>query len=100
MTQISDRGAVVLSQNDGKILVGVDYDINFSPIILRFNIDGSPDLSFGINGVASVPLYLKYTCKSVKFQSDGKIMLGGTVWNTSYGNTFACPFRFFRLCES
>ncbi|MBK9046970.1 MAG: T9SS type A sorting domain-containing protein [Bacteroidetes bacterium] len=84
VTQISDRGAVVLSQNDGKILVGVDYDINFSPIILRFNIDGSPDLSFGINGVASVPLYLKYTCKSVKFQSDGKIMLGGTVWNTSY----------------
>jgi uncharacterized delta-60 repeat protein len=71
------RGLIVLP--DSKLLLGVQvvYDAVpeiIRPTLLRYLPDGSPDPSFGINGVVSdVTAYFV-----MRIQSDGKIILGGT----------------------
>ena len=54
-------------QSDGKIL------ISDATQVFRFNADGSPDTSFGPNGVVTPG----FTVAGVAIQSDGKIVGGG-----------------------
>ncbi len=57
-------------QSDGKFLVSVDSNL------YRFNVDGSYDTTFGINGQVQVS-YNNYNLnfQSIKIQSDNKIIL-------------------------
>ncbi len=50
-------------------------------IVAQYNIDGTPDTTFGINGIAIIPVgdaggFGTFRCMDI--QSDGKILLGGT----------------------
>lgn len=74
---------------DGKILIG-GYTTNYTNywmLLLQLNADGTPDLSFGTNGVA---LYTSGPQENYLFgltlQEDGKILAAGYTQNSEYKN--------------
>jgi len=73
-----------IQQPDGKLvtlvtLSGLTQD---SMALFRFMPDGHPDISFGINGVATLNLGSIYQYpECLAIQSDGKIIVGGTTEN-------------------
>ncbi len=74
-------------QSDGKIVaVGTSgNDINNRFTVLRYNADGSPDVSFGSGGTVMTQISGNFdSANAVKIQSDGKIVVGGTF--ASLGN--------------
>ncbi|HZH35401.1 MAG TPA: LamG-like jellyroll fold domain-containing protein, partial [Pyrinomonadaceae bacterium] len=62
----------VAVQSDGKIIVS--GSASSSKVLARYNSDGSPDTTFGTNGVLAVPVAGK-----VALQTDNKIVIGGSV---------------------
>jgi uncharacterized delta-60 repeat protein len=88
----SDIGNSVIQQSDGKFLVGGEQIPNIrriTPILARYNNDGSLDTSFGENGKVSTRVLGVDSIQSILQQSDGKILATGSV-----GSTFmAFPFR-------
>jgi uncharacterized delta-60 repeat protein len=76
-------GSSVVVQPDGKAVVsGLVYNENFEQIwgIARYNVDGTLDQTFGTGGKTTVDFKAYYTWKiDIKLQSDGKIVLGGSV---------------------
>jgi len=65
-------------QNDGKILVaGSKFDNFPDPIILRFNTDGTPDTSFGINGKVQFNLPNTEYFTDIIQLPDGRILAMG-----------------------
>ena len=83
-----DSGHSVTVQNDGKILVagyshnGTDYDF----ALTRYNTDGSPDNSFGVNGIVTTDIDSNNNDfgRSVTVQDDGKILVAGYTGTTNY----------------
>lgn len=74
-------GAYSISiQNDGKILAaGQVMDITANGLILRYNSDGTPDLSFGDDGYSIIDFGANEYFTSVISQTDGKIVIGGAI---------------------
>lgn len=75
---------VVLTQSDGKILVGgnlTSYNGTSASRIIRLNTDGSIDTSF-ITGTG----FNSYLIKTISIQNDNKIIIGGGF--TQYNGTF------------
>lgn len=72
-------------QPDGKIILAGygTTSINFFSIA-RLNTNGTPDISFGVNGFASTILPSSGIASSVVLQGDGKIIAGGHSWGGSY----------------
>lgn len=72
-------------QADGKILVtGNGWDVN-GIRTNRYNSDGSPDSSFGINGKVNTEIGTYSSSHDIFYQPDGKILLGGYAYvNNSY----------------
>ena len=68
---VQTNGKIVLA---GCTLMGTDYDF----VVARFNENGSPDNSFGTNGIVTTDINTSddYT-GSVTIQSDDKIVLAG-----------------------
>jgi uncharacterized delta-60 repeat protein len=72
-------------QPDGKILAagyqqngtGAEPDFAVTPLVVRYNPDGSPDSSFGSAGSAIVGQAPVESAKSVAIQPDGKIVVAG-----------------------
>lgn len=62
-------------QADGKIVcVGQsDNDI----VVLRFNVNGSPDTTFGVNGIITTGIGSDGQAQDVVVQPDGNIVIGG-----------------------
>ena len=81
----------VIIQPDGKILiVGYTGTSNYSQIVVRFNSDGTLDNSFGSNGAVTINIAGNSTTGlSIALQSDGKILTGGSMWNSSSGSYLA-----------
>jgi uncharacterized delta-60 repeat protein len=74
------QNSLAVQPLDGKIVVaGVATTPNvFS--LARFNPDGSPDLSFGVNGVVTAQPFAPGSvdnAKALALQPDGKIVVGG-----------------------
>jgi uncharacterized delta-60 repeat protein len=83
-----DNGRAVAIQADGKLLVagyaaGVNND-DFA--VVRYNSDGTPDLSFDNDGQTSTDLGGNDEGHALALQSDGKIVVAGS---TSSGSDFA-----------
>ncbi|QDV68641.1 Serine-aspartate repeat-containing protein D precursor [Rosistilla carotiformis] len=74
----SDQAQSLVLQPDGKMVVAGDYGL------VRYNPNGSKDISFGYNGVVTFRGY----ATSVALQSDGKIVVAGYSYNGS-NNDFA-----------
>lgn len=65
-------------QPDGRILVGGYLENNdLDVMVTRYNIDGSPDSGFGVNGVATVDLGNVEIGRDISLQSDGRIIVVG-----------------------
>ena len=83
----NDFGNDLVIQPDDKILLagqswnGTDYDTT----LLRFNADGSADLSFGGgDGIVTTPVGVSNDFgQSVALQPDGKYLVGGSYYNGS-----------------
>jgi uncharacterized delta-60 repeat protein len=86
-----DQALALAIQPDGKIVAagrasipgnGTDF------AVARYNPDGSPDSSFGLAGIATVDFFgSNDRATGVAVQPDGKIVVGGDVFNTNTGNT-------------
>ena len=77
----AEDGVVV--QTDGKIVVGGEGDTNgnygHSILIGRYNSDGTPDTSYGSNGVVKTPIsgYNDVNTKAIAMQADQSVILVG-----------------------
>ena len=80
-------GYVALSvQSDGKIVgvggrrgMGADYD--FDILLQRLNVDGTPDLTFGHEGIVTTDLSQDTDeATSLVIRNDGKIVVAGASW--------------------
>jgi uncharacterized delta-60 repeat protein len=74
----NDAYSVTL-QADGKIVVAGAADFATELALVRYNVDGSLDASFGSGGMltTTVPNGFGEAAKSVKIQPDGKILVAG-----------------------
>lgn len=80
-----DAATCLAIQNDGKIITaGYTYNgTNYDMAVQRFNSDGTPDLSFGSNGIA-ITAFINSddVINAVALQQDGKIVVAGYTYNT------------------
>lgn len=80
-----DRASAIAVQKDGKIVVagtagraGESNDF----ALVRYNPDGSPDVSFGVNGKVITPFDSLAAIEVIAIQEDGKIVAGGDAYYT------------------
>ena len=73
---LSETAYSVIVQADGKIVAGVTWAGNFQ--LLRYNADGTPDDSFGTNGVANVDVATYDQLRGVFVQSTGDYVVVGS----------------------
>ncbi len=98
-----DNLSAMVLQNDGKILIAGESDSGKrdgtiempNAVIVRYNADGNLDNSFGTGGVSK---YLAnentyYYINSMALQTDGKIIIAGSVRNKS-GSIEIILFRY------
>jgi len=93
----SDYANDMVIQPDGRIiLAGYSYNgsTNNNTSLVRYNIDGTLDVSFGVNGKTIQPIG-SYGNGSwaIALQSDGKILTGG--WTLGGGDNDMAVARFF-----
>lgn len=76
-----DLAYAMQEQPDHKILLaGTTIDSLFrnQPVVVRLNEDGSPDTTFGVNGVAYLPIIdLDNRLNSISLMNDGRIVVSG-----------------------
>ncbi|MBL4615946.1 MAG: DUF4347 domain-containing protein, partial [Magnetovibrio sp.] len=82
----NDYGDSITVQADGKILIGGSSRnaTGNDFVVLRYNVDGSLDTTFGPNndGKVSTPIGSgNDTGDSITVQADGKILVCGSTWN-------------------
>jgi uncharacterized delta-60 repeat protein len=80
---VFERPADVATQADGKIVVAAfrfgEGGSTADFILIRYNVDGSLDASFGTNGVAFLDINGRQDlANAVAIQADGKIVVAGT----------------------
>ena len=93
----------VAIQSDGKIVIAGSSDIP-GFLVARYNLNGSPDISFNGTGQAMTDFFYKVppqkgaidstiiltgTASSIIIQKDGKIVVGGSALTELDGNKFA-----------
>lgn len=75
-------GRAVAIQPDGKIVVSgdmMDNEAEFHIALARLNSNGFLDTTFGVNGMAAVPLtYFESASGALALQPNGKIVVAGT----------------------
>lgn len=73
----------VVLQADGKIVVAGYTSVatnnsgHRDAMIVRYNTDGTPDATFGVQGIKILPFTDSGKATTVDIQSDGKIIVGG-----------------------
>jgi len=91
----------VALQTDGKVVLvgsagvdppGVDPDFDF--LLLRLNTNGTPDISFGLNGIVIPPSSGSghNWLHSVAVQPDGRIVIAGRLYNVSHWDFFIARY--------
>ena len=84
-------------QTDGKIIVLADaaYNNITHPVLIRYNTDGTPDITFSGDGIADSPLAgpgNKEYPAAIRLQADGKILICGSSYDTP-GNAFVARYN-------
>ena len=81
-----DRANGIALQSDGKIVIAGTGAGDFG--LARFKADGSPDTSFGTNGLMTVDFFGGTDfVQDVMIQSDGRIVAGGSAKNGTGGGS-------------
>jgi uncharacterized delta-60 repeat protein len=94
-------------QSDGKfVTIGTAYTLvsigisNVGFAVARYNSNGTPDNTFGVQGKVITPFGSSGQVKSLKIQTDGKIIAGGTslgeTLNTDPSDNTKQVFTIFR----
>ncbi len=87
------RAKCIKMQGDGKILVAGAYEggDGKTAALSRYLSDGTPDVTFGENGLTTTAISSSCQANAVAIQADGKILLGGEAGPTggSYNPDFA-----------
>lgn len=80
----------VAIQKDGKIVAaGVGVAATGDAVVLRLKTDGSPDDTFGGDGVVVLPIGSESDgAYGVALQNDGRILLTGYTYDTGFGSVF------------
>ena len=88
ITSADDFADAVIAQPDGKIIVaGQSMTSQMNMIVVRYNTDGSPDMSFDGDGIATAQFQEgASTSADVRLQADGKIVVAGA---TAVGSIFS-----------
>jgi uncharacterized delta-60 repeat protein len=74
------NGSKVIISSGDIILVGTTVIQGLSTgLIARYTSEGSLDGTFGVGGIVTTPLGVQVQLRSVGIQSDGKIIVGGTL---------------------
>ncbi|MEC4679021.1 MAG: delta-60 repeat domain-containing protein, partial [Nitrospirota bacterium] len=83
--------AMVMQNNDMFLLAGsVDNGTNFDFVLARYNANGSLDTAFGNNGIVTTAIGTGHDfAKTIKIQTDGKILVAGTVFSAALPGQFA-----------
>ena len=85
VTQINDTSTAndIAIQPDGKIVVGGTATLSGKDYftLIRYNLDGSLDNTFGSAGKVLTLIKDKSTISSIAIQPDGKIVAGGKAYN-------------------
>jgi uncharacterized delta-60 repeat protein len=69
---------------DGKILAIGQTATGGQVVVARYDPNGIPDPTFGVNGIALVALGSKMSeADALALQPDGKLLVAGTAWNTN-----------------
>ncbi len=87
----ADYGTAVMMQPDGKILVGAPVTIStdLDAGVLRYNTDGSLDITFDTDGIAVSDLFLaSQGVYDIDLQADGKIVVAGRHADLGTGDDF------------
>jgi uncharacterized delta-60 repeat protein len=71
----ADKALSGALQSDGKIILS-GYAGGFSPVMIRYNPDGSIDYGFGLDGIVMSSSF-GATANSILVQPDGKIVVSG-----------------------
>lgn len=88
-------GKAVAVQQDGKVVVVGTLDLgggDTDSVVLRYNVDGTPDTSFGTAGAFTWGGPAADAGNAVAIQTDGKIVVVGT-YNNGNGNTWIMAYR-------
>jgi uncharacterized delta-60 repeat protein len=91
----NDDANSLIVQSDGKILQGgTCYIFTNQFCIVRYNVDGSVDSTFGTNGymIFDIPLPLNDQASAIALQTNGKILQAGTC--TISGTNQFCIVRY------
>lgn len=81
-------GTSMIIQSDGKIILAGRSNADFA--MVRYNIDGTLDNTFGIDGQVTTNFNNKYSVAlSLALQSDGKIILAGFSYSESLIENFS-----------
>ena len=100
MSNIYFDGTVrtIVEQPDGKILIGGDFSMSPSSYLARLNSDFSIDDRWNDSapGMSNNPNF-NSTVRSIKLQSDGKILCGGE-FTQYYDNTYMMGM-YYRSCS-
>ena len=106
-TGYTDIGISLALQSDGKILLAGNTDdnngngnnyVDYDFAIVRYNLNGSLDSSFGINGKYTIDIGSNYDyCRSVTVQSDGKIIMAGSFVHLNDFSSGSSDFAVVRL---
>lgn len=92
----NDLGFKSAIQTDGKIIVaglGTNVDNPYGPTpmaVVRVNLDGTPDSTFGQGGKAYIQTAQYSYGRSVALQSDGKIVIAGGFSDGTHSGAFVC----------
>ncbi len=89
-------------QSDGSLITvgklstitdpGTSPDVSVA--VAKYHADGSPDTSFGSNGKVLTPFESYGEVTSVKVQTDGKVIVGGSVRTGSYDSAECIVLRY------
>lgn len=79
-----DGWSKIAVQTDGKILAVGQTASSGLVVVARYDPNGLPDSSFGVNGVSLVALGSKMSeADALALQPDGKLLVAGTAWSTT-----------------
>lgn len=91
--EFSDHANSVIIQTDSKILIAGNTNLRGSYLVIRYQSDGTPDNSFGLDGLMTSfwPVSWAYF-NAIAVQKDGKITAGGNKFAVTADGVGAQPF--------
>lgn len=84
----------IAAQADGKIVAGGYVGTPSKFELVRYNLNGSIDSTFGVNGRVSTPLLWDAVVHSVLIQPDGKIVAAGETYNLTFNTSDFAMVRY------